>query len=146
MVLNPSRLRVIAVGKIRKPWIREGLETYRKRLPGLVIHEVKDSIPARERDQILAILQPEEIMLALSEEGSALDSIAWAHGLDAMASGRIAFVIGGAFGLDADLKARAHRILSLSPMTFPHELARLILIEQIYRAQSILQGSPYHKA
>ena len=146
MVLNPSRLRVIAVGKIRKHWIREGLEVYLKRLPGLVIHEVRDSVPGRERDQILALLRPEETLVALSEEGRVQDSIAWAQALDGMASGRIVFVIGGALGLDSALKARADWVLSLSPMTFPHELARLLLIEQLYRAQSILHGSPYHKA
>jgi 23S rRNA (pseudouridine1915-N3)-methyltransferase len=144
-VFNPARLRVIAVGKVRKSWVREGVEVYRRRLPGLAVQEVKDSTPARERDQILALLQPDETLVALSEEGETLDSIAWARRLEAQASGRLAFVIGGAVGLDPELKARARWTLSLSPMTFPHELARLLLLEQIYRAQSILQGGPYHK-
>lgn len=144
-MFNPARLRVIAVGRIRKSWIREGVEVYRRRLPGLVVQEVKDSTPARERDQILALLQPEETLVALSEEGETLGSIAWARRLSELASGRLVFVIGGAVGLDPDLKARARWTLSLSPMTFPHELARLLLLEQIYRAQSILQGGPYHK-
>ncbi|MFM7675827.1 MAG: 23S rRNA (pseudouridine(1915)-N(3))-methyltransferase RlmH [Synechococcus sp.] len=144
-MFNPARLRVIAVGRVRKDWVREGVEVYRRRLPGLVVQEVKDSTPARERDQILALLQPEETLVALSEEGETLSSIAWARRLSALASGRLVFVIGGAVGLDPALKARSRWTLSLSPMTFPHELARLLLLEQIYRAQSILQGGPYHK-
>jgi 23S rRNA (pseudouridine1915-N3)-methyltransferase len=59
---------------------------------------------------------------------------------------RLAFVIGGADGLTPALKAQAHWRLSLSPMTFPHELARLMLVEQLFRAQAIVQGSPYHRA
>ena len=66
--------------------------------------------------------------------------------LDQLGNQRLAFVIGGADGLTNELKGRAHWQLSLSPMTFPHELARLMLIEQLFRAQAILQGSPYHRA
>jgi 23S rRNA (pseudouridine1915-N3)-methyltransferase len=84
--------------------------------------------------------------VALTEEGSQFDSVGFAQWLGGMASDRIALVIGGAEGLAPSLKAKATAKLSLSPMTFPHEIARLLLVEQIYRGVTILQGGPYHKA
>ena len=80
------------------------------------------------------------------EEGETLASIPFARRLEHYGNERLAFIIGGADGLTADLKAKADWRLSLSPMTFPHELARLMLIEQLFRAQAIIQGSPYHRA
>lgn len=145
-VLNPSRIRVIAVGKVRKRWIQDGLAVYLKRLPGLVVSELRDGDPAREGQALLAELRSEERLVALCEEGELLSSQALAQRLQGSGSERLAFVIGGADGLDPALKARARWLLSLSPMTFPHELARLLLVEQLYRAQTIQQGGPYHKA
>jgi 23S rRNA (pseudouridine1915-N3)-methyltransferase len=85
-------------------------------------------------------------LVALTEEGRTFDSVAFAQVLQGSGSERLAFVIGGADGLDSTIKAAASWQLSLSPMTFPHELARLLLLEQLYRAQSIQQGGPYHRA
>ena len=85
-------------------------------------------------------------LVVLTEEGQGFDSVAFAGRLQGSGSQRLAFVIGGADGLDPALKAAATWRLSLSPMTFPHELARLLLLEQLYRAQSIQQGGPYHRA
>ncbi|MEX0588859.1 MAG: 23S rRNA (pseudouridine(1915)-N(3))-methyltransferase RlmH [Cyanobium sp.] len=144
--MNPARIRILAVGKVRKAWVQEGVSLYRKRLPGLVITELKDSTMAREAEAISAALQIDERLVVLSEEGRSFDSVAFAEQLRGSGSDRLAFVIGGADGVDAALKARASWRLSLSPMTFPHELARLLLLEQLYRASSILQGGPYHKA
>jgi 23S rRNA (pseudouridine1915-N3)-methyltransferase len=148
-MLIPSRIRVLAVGKVRKGWIREGIELYRRRLPGLAVVEIRDSTPAREAAAIRAELRPDERLVVLSEEGSGLSSRALATQLAALqASGeasRLAFAIGGADGLEPALRAEACWRLSLSPLTFPHELARLLLLEQLYRAQSILQGGPYHR-
>jgi 23S rRNA (pseudouridine1915-N3)-methyltransferase len=145
-MINPSRLRVIAVGKVRKRWVSDGLALYLKRLPGLSIVEVKDSTPEKEADAVWGLLLPAERLVALTEEGCIFDSVGFAHWLDGLASDRIALVIGGAEGLAPSLKARAMAKLSLSPMTFPHEIARLLLVEQIYRGVTILQGGPYHKA
>ncbi|MFM7086037.1 MAG: 23S rRNA (pseudouridine(1915)-N(3))-methyltransferase RlmH [Cyanobium sp.] len=144
-VLNPSRIRVLAVGKVRKRWILEGVATYLQRLPGLQVCELKDATPAREGQALLAELRAEEQLVALSEEGEQLGSVALADRLQGSGSRRLAFVIGGADGLDGAVKARASWTLSLSPLTFPHELARLLLLEQLYRALSIQQGGAYHR-
>ena len=144
--MNPSRCRILAVGKVRRSWIQDGIELYRKRLPGLEIIEIRDSTPDKEAESIRASLRPNEHLIALMEEGDAVGSIPFARRLDQLGNQRLAFVIGGADGLTNELKARAHWQLSLSPMTFPHELARLMLIEQLFRAQAILQRSPYHRA
>jgi len=145
-VLNPSRIRVIAVGKVRKRWIQDGLAVYLKRMPGLVVSELKDSNPQREAEAILAELRPEERLVVLCEEGELLASEALAERLQGTGSERLAFVIGGADGLNPALKGRAYWRLSLSPLTFPHELARLLLLEQLYRALSIQQGGAYHRS
>ncbi len=144
-MLLPSRLRLIAVGKVRKGWVAEGLALYRRRLPGLEIVEVRDGTPQREAAAILAALRPEERLVALSEEGEGLDSEALATRLSHQGGARLAFAIGGADGLNEEVKRRAQWCLSLSPLTFPHELARLLLLEQLYRARTILEGGPYHR-
>jgi 23S rRNA (pseudouridine1915-N3)-methyltransferase len=145
-VINPTRIRILAIGKVRKGWVQEGVALYRKRLPGLVITELKDSTMAKEAEAINSALQPDERLVVLTEEGSSFDSLSFAEQLSDSGSDRLAFVIGGAAGLDPALKARASWRLSLSPLTFPHELARLLLLEQLYRARSIQQGGPYHRS
>ena len=138
-------MRIVAVGKVRKDWVGEGVALYRKRLPGLELVELRDAGMAREAEAIRAELKPAEQLVALCEEGQTYDSLAFAKRLEGSGSDRIAFVIGGADGLDPAIKAQAQWRLSLSPMTFPHELARLLLLEQLYRALSIQQGGPYHR-
>jgi 23S rRNA (pseudouridine1915-N3)-methyltransferase len=144
--MNPSRCRIIAIGKVRKAWVQEGIELYLKRLPGLKIVELRDGNPEKEAESIRQTLRSDEWPVMLMEQGETLTSISFAERLSNLGSQRLAFVIGGADGLTAELKALAHWKLSLSPMTFPHELARLLLIEQLFRAQAIQQGSPYHRA
>jgi len=145
-VINPSRIRILAVGKVRKGWVSEGVALYLKRLPGLEVVELRDGGMAREAEAITAALRPDERLVVLTEKGQTFPSTAFAQRLEGSGSERLAFVIGGADGLDPALKARAAWRLSLSPMTFPHELARLLLLEQLYRALSIQQGGPYHRA
>ena len=144
--MNPSRCRIIAVGKIRRAWVQEGINLYLKRLKGLRIIELRDSSPEKEADAIFASLQPNERLVALMEQAPSLSSIAFAQRLEQFGIERLAFVVGGADGLSDALKAKAEWQLSLSSMTFPHEMARLMLIEQLFRAQTILQGRPYHRA
>ena len=144
--MNPSRCRIIAIGKVRKAWVQEGIELYLKRLPGLKIVELRDGNPEKEAESIRQTLRSDEWPVMLMEQGETLTSISFSERLRSLGSQRLAFVIGGADGLTAELKGLAHWKLSLSPMTFPHELARLLLIEQLFRAQAIQQGSPYHRA
>ena len=145
-MLNPARIRILAVGKVRKGWLSEGVALYLRRLPGLEVMELRDAGMGREAAAITAALLPQERLVVLTEEGQTFSSTAFATTLEGSGSERLAFVIGGADGLDPALKARASWRLSLSPMTFPHELARLLLLEQLYRALSIQQGGPYHRA
>ena len=143
--MNISRCRIIAVGKVRKGWVQEGVALYLKRLQGLQVVELKDSTPEKEAEAIRSTLRADEWPVMLMEQGTPLASIPFAQQLERLGNERLAFVIGGADGLTDELKAAARWQLSLSPMTFPHELARLLLLEQLFRAQAILQGSPYHR-
>ena len=144
--MNISRCRIIAVGKVRKGWVQEGVALYLKRLQGLQVVELKDSTPEKEAEAIRSTLRADEWPVMLMEQGTPLASIPFAQRLERLGNERLAVVIGGADGLTDELKAAARWQLSLSPMTFPHELARLLLLEQLFRAQAILQGSPYHRA
>ena len=145
-MFNSSRYRVIAIGKIRKKWIQEGLNLYQNRMPGLTITELRDNTPQREAESILSTLKNNEDLITLTEEGKLFASLAFAEELKKQGSKRLAFVIGGANGIPPEIKKSAKWSLSLSALTFPHEIARLLLLEQLYRAQSIQQGSPYHRA
>tara|TARA_B100000524_G_C23346016_1_gene260255 strand:- start:13 stop:456 length:444 start_codon:yes stop_codon:yes gene_type:complete len=144
-LLQPARIRILTIGKLKRAWIADGVAFYRKRLPGLELVELKDSTPAKEADAIRAARRPSERLVLLSEEGQQLNSIALAELLGNWTSERMALVIGGADGHDPLLKQQADGLLSLSALTFPHELARLMLVEQLYRASTILQGGPYHR-
>ena len=144
-MLNPSRYRILAIGKVRKLWIQKGISLYIKRLPGLTISELRDSNPKKEAVAIRNSLKSNERPVVLDEKSDPLSSIQFANHLKTFESQRLVFIIGGSDGIDSEIKKLALWKLSLSPLTFPHEIARLILIEQLFRAQSILQGNPYHR-
>ena len=144
-MLNISHYKIIAVGKIKKKWIQEGIEMYLKRLPNLEIIEIKDNTQAKEENAIKEIISKNEILVTLNENGKSFTSKQLATKLLNTHNQNLAFVIGGASGLSLSLNNSASWQLSLSPFTFPHEIARLLLIEQLYRAKTITQGGPYHK-
>ena len=144
-MLNISHYKVIAIGKIKRKWIQEGIEMYLKRLPGLKVIEIKDNHQAKEDHTIKEIINKNDILVTLNENGQSLTSMQLATKLINSQNQNIIFVIGGASGLPPSLNNSASWQLSLSPLTFPHEIARLLLIEQLYRAKTITQGSPYHK-
>lgn len=139
------KIKLIAVGKVKKGWIREGTAVYQKRLPELEITELKDSTVEKEGEQILSLLKGCDRLIALSEDGKLFSSVAFADYMGRADSGSLVFAIGSAEGLSQAVKKAAAMRLSLSAMTFPHEIARLLLLEQLYRAKTILQGSGYHK-
>ena len=144
-MINISRYKIIAIGKIKKNWIQEGIEIYLKRLPGLKIIEIKDSTQIKEEHTIKEIIKKSETLVTLNENGQPFTSKQLAKKLLNSHNQNITFVVGGASGLSSSLNSSASWQLSLSPLTFPHEIARLLLIEQLYRAKTIIQGGPYHK-
>ncbi len=137
-MLQTNRLSINAIGKIKKNWIREGINQYKKRMPDLIINESKSF----NIDNI----RVNNIIICLTEEGQTFNSIELTSLLLNFKNKKINFLIGDADGIPSDIKDKSNLLLSLSPLTFPHELARLILIEQIYRAISISNNSPYHRA
>ena len=145
-MLNPSRYRILAIGKVRKSWIQAGISLYLKRLPGLTITELRDGTLKKESESIQSSLKDTELLILLNEKGRLLSSVDFAQLLKEFENQRLAFVIGGANGITSELTDRAHMSLSLSSLTFPHDIARLLFLEQLYRAQTILQRTPYHRA
>ena len=137
-MLQTNRLSINAIGKIKKNWIREGINQYKKRMPDLIINETKSF----NIDNI----RVNNIIICLTEEGQSFNSIELTSLLLNFKNKKINFLIGDADGIPSDIKDKSNLLLSLSPLTFPHELARLILIEQIYRAISISNNSPYHRS
>ena len=150
-------LRLIAVGQVRAPYFREACSHYltalRRYLPAeeIVARDGKsaDAIrrKAEEAKTVLATLGPRDYVVVLDEHGPSLPSTELAALLKKLVEdpGRApAFVIGGPFGLDKAVLDRADRLLALGPGTLPHELARVVLYEQLYRAASINAGAPYH--
>ena len=138
-MIQTSRLTIFAIGKIKKIWIRDGINQYKKRMPDLAINELKTF-------NINNLRTNNNIFICLTEEGKQFNSFELYSLLLNFKSKKINFLIGDANGISLDIKEKSDLLLSLSPLTFPHELARLILLEQIYRAISISNNSPYHRA
>lgn len=142
-------IRVIAVGKLKDQRLADLAADYQRRLrpmTSLETIELRDQTPEREGQQMLQRLGSaagNELVVVLDERGDQLTSVELADVL--AAHGSLAFLIGGADGLTEAVRARADRVLGLSRLTLPHELARVLLLEQIYRGFSILRGSPYHR-
>jgi 23S rRNA (pseudouridine1915-N3)-methyltransferase len=148
-------ITVLAVGKKHESWVQDGIERYEKRLQKpfdvqwvLLPHSSFDGDRARqeESERILLRIKDGEYVVLLDERGENITSPALSARIsDAqMEARRIVVVIGGAYGVDERVHARANFIWSLSKLVFPHQLVRLILAEQLYRAQEIARGGGYH--
>lgn len=145
------RIRIIHVGKLRNPNLSSELEEIRKRLDRVEFKELKEIKEkkievqkSKEAQQIISLLNPSSQIVLLSEQGKSYSTEEFTRFLK-KAQRDIDFIISGPFGPSEELKKRADLILSLSPFTFTHEMALLLLTEQLYRAQCIEKGIPYHK-
>ncbi|MDZ4785792.1 MAG: 23S rRNA (pseudouridine(1915)-N(3))-methyltransferase RlmH [bacterium] len=153
------KITVYSIGKTKENYVLIGETKYLKRLKNRAKIEIEEIINKgastdpkarmlKEADLILDRIKESAFLIALDERGENLSSEKFSEFLgNKMTAGisHFVFVIGGAFGLHEKIRKRANYIMSLSKMTFPHELARLFLIEQIYRAFSIQNNEPYHK-
>lgn len=157
-------ISIVTVGKLKEKYLRQGIDEYLKRLSSYAkvgIIEVADEkapeelsslemeqVKQKEGERILAKISRDTYIIALAINGEIKSSEELADTLDKLATygkSKIAFIIGGSLGLSDDVLKRANEKLSFSKMTFPHQLMRLILVEQVYRAFRINRGEPYHK-
>lgn len=158
------KITLITVGKIKEKFYTDAISEYSKRLSRyckLDIVQVADEktpdgaselqerqIREKEGERILAQIRDGSYVIALAIEGEMLDSVGLAEKIDRLGvsgQSQIVFIIGGSLGLSDAVMRRADYKLSFSKMTFPHQLMRVILLEQIYRSYRIVHGEPYHK-
>ena len=145
------KITLVAVGKLKEKFLTDGVAEYLKRLRPFVKFEVREVAEqksvAEEGKKLLAQVPKENFLCVLDVAGEFLTSEDFAKkiaDLNLRGVSDITFLIGGAFGLSEEVKQAADLRLSFSPMTFTHQMARLILVEQIYRAFKINRGEPYH--
>lgn len=148
-------VRIIAIGKKHESWVSEGIERYQKRLKKpfdvewvILPHSSLDGVQARQDEsrRILSHLSANDYVVLLDERGRNVTSPDFSKRLVSIldTSCPIVIIIGGAYGVDETIAKRANFIWSLSGLVFPHQLVRLLLIEQLYRAQEIAAGRSYH--
>lgn len=154
------KLRLIAVGAKSPDWVNAGFSDYSRRMPRECAMELAEITPANrkgwptervladEAERMLARLGGSDRVVALDVTGKTCSTEGLARKLDnwRMQGGNVSFLIGGADGLDSRCLKRADESMSLSAMTFPHQLVRVMLAEQLYRAWTVLHGHPYHRA
>jgi 23S rRNA (pseudouridine1915-N3)-methyltransferase len=157
-------ISIVTVGKLKEKYLKQGIDEYLKRLTAYAkveMMEVADEkapeelselemvqVKQKEGERILAKISQDTYVIALAINGKMQSSEELADTLDKLATygkSKIAFIIGGSLGLSDEVLKRANEKLSFSKMTFPHQLMRLILVEQVYRSFRINRGEPYHK-
>ena len=154
------KITLLTVGKTDIRWVREGLEIYISSLKHYITFSLteipelknasslsKDQIKAREGELILKSIKPSDEVILLDEHGKEYTSMEWARNMEKRMSGSgrdMVFVIGGAYGFSDDVYSRCDGKVSLSKMTFSHQMVRTIFAEQLYRAFTIIRGEPYH--
>lgn len=143
-------IKIICVGKIKEAYLRDGISDYLGRINKyhkIDIIEVSDSNIKEERDRIIRYIGDRDYVITLEIDGNFIDSVSFADKIDKVfiSYPNITFIIGGSYGLHSDIKKRSNYKLSFSKFTFPHQLFRIILLEQIYRAFKIINNETYHK-
>ena len=157
-------ISIITIGKLKEKYLKQGIDEYLKRLstyakvdiielpdekaPENLSESEMEQVKLKEGERILAKVSEDTHVIALAIEGKMKSSEELAKDIDQLATygkSKIAFVIGGSLGLSKEVMKRANGTLSFSKMTFPHQLMRLILLEQVYRAFRINRNEPYHK-
>lgn len=142
-------ITLTAVGKLKEASLKILYEEYKKRLQWKVtLQEIEGKSVTLENKLLLESIPSSSFIIALDEKGENLKSEEFAEFLNEIQlhhQGKASFVIGGADGLSQEIKAKTNKTLSFGRMTWPHQLARILLMEQLYRAQQILNGHPYHR-
>lgn len=149
-------MKLICVGKLKETYLKEALEEYKKRLsrytkleiielPDASFQEIEKNKEV-EGEKILSHIKEKEFVITLEIDGIHFDSVSFSENLEKQElKGPITFVIGGSDGLSDAVKARSNQAISFSKLTFPHQLFRIILLEQIYRSYKIRNHELYHK-
>jgi len=156
IILNKMNIKIISIGKFNQSLLKDDFYKYVKRIKNNVnLIEIEprkkytnniDLTKKSEADLIIKNISKNSYNIALDVDGKLINSIDFCNIMQQNSSySEIIFIIGGAFGLDKDILSNADQIISLSKLTFPHIMARLILIEQIYRSYTIINNHPYHK-
>ena len=143
-------IKIICVGKIKEQFYRDAISEYMKRLRKyhkVIVEEVMDSDIVHEKDLIIKHLNSRDYIVTLEIEGNLMSSLEFSSFVDRtlINNSNITFIIGGSNGLHEDIKKMSNYKLSFSKMTFPHQLFRVILLEQIYRSFKIINNESYHK-
>jgi 23S rRNA (pseudouridine1915-N3)-methyltransferase len=153
------KIKLIQTGKTGESWLREGISVYQKRLQHYLVFESHELvIPSGiklssdkqlrlEADKLLSLVKPGDWLVLLDDKGSAYSSnelADWLNKKMVRLQGDLLFAVGGAYGFHETVINRANEKMSLSPMTFTHQMVRLIFTEQLYRAMTILRNEPYH--
>lgn len=142
-------IRIVAVGRLRTPWLQQGCEDYLRRIGKFAraeVVEVDDSTPATEAKELLARAKPgagNRVLIACDRQGEAWTSQQLSQLLGR--HGSPTFLMGGPEGLHTEVLDAADHCFGMGRITLPHELARLVLLEQIYRGLTMLRGHPYHR-
>ena len=155
------KIKIIALGKIKEKFLKEGIDEFLKRLTPYANVEIAELAPVEIREEnliekaldaegekILACIKPQTYVITLEIQGKMLSSEEFAEKIQTLSNegiSEIAFVIGSSHGISKEVSKRADFALSMSKMTFLHQFARLLLVEQIYRAFKIIKGETYHK-